>query len=306
MAKPLQNIETQHSDMIHDSQFDYYAKKLATCSSDRTIKVFDVTDGVHHNSATLTGHEGPVWQVAWAHPKFGVLLASCSYDGSVFIHREAPQNTWTKIHHHQFHKASVNSISWAPHEYGLMLACASSDGSVSILEYVKDQWHFSSFQNDVLGCNAVSWAPYSALGNIPEDGSAPVKRLVTASCDKTVRIWRCLSNSDSTPQWVEEAKESPVSPHVDWVRDVAWAPNTAMPYNILASCSEDESVVIWKQTDKDKPWTHEIMYKFSAPVWRVSWSVTGNVLAVSTGDHKVSLWKQSVDETWVNISTVDE
>ena len=24
-------------------------------------------------------HDGPVWQVAWAHPKFGTLLASCSF-----------------------------------------------------------------------------------------------------------------------------------------------------------------------------------------------------------------------------------
>lgn len=75
------SIDTQHDDMIHDSQFDYYAKRLATCSSDRTIKIFDVAGERFHNSATLTGHEGPVWQVAWAHPKFGTLLASCSYDG---------------------------------------------------------------------------------------------------------------------------------------------------------------------------------------------------------------------------------
>jgi protein transport protein SEC13 len=47
------------------------------------------------------------------------------------------------------------------------------------------------------------------------------------------------------------------------------------------------------------------MKSFDAPVWRVSWSVTGNLLAVSTGDHKVSLWKQSVDESWVEVSKID-
>ena len=36
---------------------------------------------------------------------------------------------------------------------------------------------------------------------------------------------------------------------IDWVRDVAWAPSTAMPVNIVASCSEDCSVIIWKQTE---------------------------------------------------------
>lgn len=105
-------------------------------------------------------------------------------------------------------------------------------------------------------------------------------------------------------KWAEETDKE-ASPHQDWVRDVAWAPNTAMPYNIIASCSEDRSVHIWKQTEQDGRWSHTLLCSFDAPVWRVSWSVTGNVLAVSTGDHKVSLWKQSVDESWQQISTVE-
>ena len=98
------------------------AKKLATCSSDRTIKIFDAVNG--HELATLTSHEGPVWQVAWAHPKFGTLLASCSYDGAVIIHKQHDNgqaaNSWSKIYEHKRHKSSVNSISWAPHEYGII------------------------------------------------------------------------------------------------------------------------------------------------------------------------------------------
>lgn len=93
---------------------------------------------------------------------------------------------------------------------------------------------------------------------------------------------------------------------VDWVRDVAWAPNTGMPHNIIASCSEDRTVQIWKQTEANGVWTPTVMHTFDAPVWRLSWSVTGNVLAVSTGDHMVTLWKQSVDETWVQITSVDD
>lgn len=36
----------------------------------------------------MKGHTGPVWQVAWAHPKYGHILASCSYDGKVLIWKE--------------------------------------------------------------------------------------------------------------------------------------------------------------------------------------------------------------------------
>ena len=65
----------------------------------------------------------------------------------------------------------------------------------------------SYFQNDQLGCNTVSWAPYSALGSIMDDGS-PVRRLVTGSCDNTVRIWAYNSQLN---KWQEEVTSS--SPH---------------------------------------------------------------------------------------------
>ena len=87
---------------------------------------------------------------------------------------------------------------------------------------------------------------------------------------------------------------------------MAWAPNTGMPFNIIASCSEDRNVYIWKQIEKDGLWSPTLMKSFDCPVWRVSWSVTGNVLAVSTGDHNVTLWKQSVDEKWIQITNVED
>lgn len=105
----LQTIDTHHSSNIHDAQLDYYGKKLATASSDCKINIFEVVGDSQHNQLdSLSGHSGPVWQVGWAHPKFGVLLASCSYDKSVIIHRESPPGTWSPVHKHELHTASVN------------------------------------------------------------------------------------------------------------------------------------------------------------------------------------------------------
>ena len=36
------NFESGHNEMIHDAQLDYYGKTLATCSSDKLIKLFHV------------------------------------------------------------------------------------------------------------------------------------------------------------------------------------------------------------------------------------------------------------------------
>lgn len=140
MVNPVTSIESYHEDMVHDCQFDYYSKKLATCSSDRTIKIFEVNGDLYTCTTTLKVHDGPVWQVAWAHPKFGPLLASCGYDGLIVIHREVSTNNWTKVYETSVPEASVNSISWAPHEFGLILAAASSDGKVTIIELDQGTW----------------------------------------------------------------------------------------------------------------------------------------------------------------------
>merc|ERR1712093_432830 len=106
-------LETQHEDMIHDAQLDYYGKRLATCSSDRNIKVFEIEGEHQRHIADLKGHEGPVWQVCWAHPKFatgGSLLASCSYDHKVIIWKEGPQQCFSAVYTSDKHTSSVNSI----------------------------------------------------------------------------------------------------------------------------------------------------------------------------------------------------
>ena len=90
MVTVQSTVDTGHEDMIHDAQMDFYGTRLATCSSDRSVKIFDVRDGTQTLAADLRGHEGPVWQVTWAHPRFGNILASCSYDRRVIIWQVRP------------------------------------------------------------------------------------------------------------------------------------------------------------------------------------------------------------------------
>jgi protein transport protein SEC13 len=192
-AKPTP-VETQHEDTIvckpspscsvlikqqHDAQLDYYGKRLATCSSDKTIRIFNVVKGEakgepvilkgfvasilrpYEEETDADRHTAPVWQLSWAHPSFGSILASSSYDGRVFIWKEVGpgqssggggelQDGWERIKEHTLHTASggwiclglndadmvlVNSIAWAPYDLGPILACASSDGKISVLSF---------------------------------------------------------------------------------------------------------------------------------------------------------------------------
>lgn len=50
-------------------------------------------------------HEGPVWQIAWAHPMYGSILASCGYDRKVIIWKENG-GSWEKLHEYANHDSS--------------------------------------------------------------------------------------------------------------------------------------------------------------------------------------------------------
>ena len=301
----LQNtIDTQHEDMIHDAQLDYYGRRLATCSSDKTVKVFEIANNTRTLIDTLVGHEGPVWQVAWAHPKFGSILASCSYDRKVIIWKEGTSG-WVKLYEFGEHKSSVNSVQWAPHEWGLLLACVSSDESFSIISNSGDgQWKSTKHENaHALGCNAVSWAPAINPSSLLEANTrhplSNVKRIVTGGGDNLVKIWR-----EENDNWILEDK---LEEHSDWVRDVAWAPSVGLPRSRIASCSQDGKVIVWtKDESSGENWNPKVLKTFAEVVWRASWSVTGDILAVSGGDNKVTLWKEQKGGEWACVSEVNK
>jgi protein transport protein SEC13 len=283
--------------------------------SDRTIKIYNVSEDSYEHTATIQGHEGPVWEVSWAHPKFGSILASCSFDGSVLIHREQQQQqqhrggqqpagqSWGILHaSYRLHESSVNSVQFHPEL--LMAAAASADGRVSILSHQPHNhtWLVEYIDDCPTGVNAVAWAP-NVGSNSGADKPRPL-RLVSGGCDHQIRIYAYDDQNRSWNMEFESGATSSLS-HTDWVRDVAWAPRVLNRNQIVASCSEDGTVLIWKELEGGN-WEATKMHDFGEPVWRVSWSMTGHLLAVSSGTSTVTLWKAGLDGAWIQVQTKDE
>mmetsp|Transcript_132 Transcript_132/g.478 ORF Transcript_132/g.478 Transcript_132/m.478 type:complete len:307 (+) Transcript_132:228-1148(+) len=306
MTVPQQSFDSGHTDTVHDVQLDFYGKRMASASSDRLVKIFDVAGEAHHHVADLAGHEGPVWQVSWAHPKFGNLLASCSFDHKVIIWQEVQEGVWTQVYQtpNTLHTASINSVCWAPSELGLMLACGSSDSTISIITHntATGAWETTKIGADEpahpIGVTSVSWAPAVPPGSLvsAQGPSEPVMRLVSCGCDNNVKIWTFNQQSG---RWVQEG--SSLAMHSDWVRDVAWAPNLGLPMNTIASAGQDGKAIVWTEKPGGS-WEPVVLKDFGVPVWRVSWSTIGNILAISDANNAVTLWKEEVDGQWQCIS----
>lgn len=270
---------------------DFYGKRVATASSDFTIKIFDVVGGNHVLTAQLGGHTGPVWRVAWGNPKFGTLLASCSYDRKVIMWREDAPGRWSKIFEDASAQQGVQSIAWAPESYGMMLAAASLDGQVSVFSYTDGKtWDHKRFPAHAGGVNAVSWSFSNA--------EVPVKRMVTAGCDNQCKVWIFMQEQG---MWLQQ-KSFPAGAHSKWIKDVAWAPPTAgSNVQTLATGSDDQTVIIWSE-DSVGSWKPLKKLSFSAPVCRVAWSIMGDILSVSLQRGPVSLFKQQNGD-WQQVDT---
>lgn len=165
-----------------------------------------------------------------------------------------------------------------------------------------------------MGVNSVSWGPsffpitfQNDDDNNRTNSLAPM-RFVTGGCDNLVKIWTVDNSSeDSLDIGLKNFKSTDLDGHSDWVRDVAWLNYVGYAYDTIATCSEDETVIIWKFDTKEYKWKKtNLNKKFSTPTWKVSWSHCGSFLAVSAGDNCVYLFKENVDGNWEEISQVNQ
>lgn len=55
-AKGVDLLSIEANEAQHDAVLDYYGRRLATCSSDKTIKIFEVEGETHRLVETLKGY----------------------------------------------------------------------------------------------------------------------------------------------------------------------------------------------------------------------------------------------------------
>ncbi|KAG8810462.1 hypothetical protein FRC17_002932, partial [Serendipita sp. 399] len=117
------------------------------------IKIWnlDENNGQWTNDSDWKAHDAPVCKLSWAHPEYGTILASCSFDKTVKIWEEGgvepargtESNTGSRWHDRatlsesRLNGASVRAIEFGPRHFGLKLAVLSSDSYLRIYDCVE-------------------------------------------------------------------------------------------------------------------------------------------------------------------------
>lgn len=139
MHKNLITLENDLQSPIYDMSFDWFGKRIAIVTKNQRISIYKlVNDKWEKEYDELdTKHNGPIWKIKWAHPSFGNIIATCSYDKTIAIWEEKKKNlteskTWERIHNIGNFGDSIEDIKFAPSRHEFVLASACADGKVTV------------------------------------------------------------------------------------------------------------------------------------------------------------------------------
>nr|CAD2136388.1 unnamed protein product [Meloidogyne enterolobii] len=222
-----------HSDTIHHVEFDFYGKRVVTVSSDKLVCIWDKE--VHGNwkrSASWKKHGGAVWKARFAHPEFGQVLATCSFDNTIQIFDKDAvdvmdarssmsasdfSNGWVCRTVLRQSTSSITDIQFAPHYLGLQLAACTSSGRLVIYEaediMALDNWNVL-VDNEICQHRlcSLSWSrsrfdpPYIALASDDADAPAEEKVFLFRVVNTGIFPARVISSTSSTPVEKQQQK----------------------------------------------------------------------------------------------------
>ncbi|XP_015589497.1 nucleoporin SEH1-A [Cephus cinctus] len=306
------SINAEHKDLIHDIAYDFYGQRMATCSSDQFVKVWDEDEhGNWHLTASWKVHSGSVWKVTWAHPEFGQVLATCSFDRTAAVWEEIVgegsgpgergMRHWVRRTNLVDSRTSVTDVKFAPKTLGLLLATCSADGVIRIYE-APDVMNLSQWtlQHDIsckLPCSCLTWNP--SLSRLHPPMLAVGSDDSNTSNGGKVFIYEYSENSR---RWT---KTETLSNVVDPVHDIAFAPNLGRSFHTLAIATKDVRIITLKPV-QDSAQSGLSRFEITTAkfedhyctVWRVCWNIMGTILASSGDDGCVRLWKDNYINNW--------
>lgn len=331
---------TGHEELIHDIKYDFYGKHIATCSSDQHIKVFDLdsTTSTWVLNDLWKAHDSLIVKLSWAHPEFSSskILASCSYDRTVKIWQEQPEELhgsgrrWLKLATLAIESyGPIYDVVFAPSHLGLKLGCVGLDGIFRIYEsldpsdltnweltteipILSEQLPAKSLQSSF----GIEWCPskftniekfiivaldqgfiYGASGNLQHEENA--------LGEYGSEVDQSSINSHATNKVV---KLCDLPEHNGLIRSVSWAPSMGRDYHLIATGCKDGYVRIFKATESPngelKIDTLAKLNDHKLEVWRVNWNLTGTILSSAGDDGKIRLWKCNYLNEWKCMSVV--
>ncbi len=223
-----------------------------TATTDDTVENLTTDDGaVWVLSDSWKAHDSTIVKVVFASPEFGQVIASCSYDSTVRIFEEDPQEApnsgkrWKRRATISDFHGALYDIAFAPPHLGLKLATIDSDGMFHVHAAPDPnnltQWESLVPEESLItkqasknrqSSFALSWCP-----------SMFFKEYIAVSAQDSAYIYERSGLGK-----YKRVAQFPSSNGL--IRDIAWAPSMGRQFQLIALASVDGNIRIYKVTRK--------------------------------------------------------
>jgi len=242
---------------IRKIKFAPDGNKLATCSFNGKVQIYELDNGQWESSAELEGHESEVKSISWSAD--GNLLATCGRDKSVWIWECWEEGDYECSAVLTSHSADVKDVIF--HPYDPILISASYDMTIKVYKEIDSEWDCIQ---TIVGHTDTVWAV---------DWSPDGKRIASVGSDNCLRIWK---QNDGK----YELERNVQGEHERNIYSVNWSER-----GILTG-SGDNKIRLFVEQD-DQSWICTKTIELRADINSVAWCRDNKRAAAGTDDGEV-------------------
>nr|XP_002121169.1 probable cytosolic iron-sulfur protein assembly protein CIAO1 homolog [Ciona intestinalis] len=268
-----------HGDRVWDVKWNPKGTLLATCGTDKTIRIWGKEgDKWVCKSILQDGHQRTIRKVGWS--PCGNKLASASFDATICIWDKS-SGQFESAATLEGHENEVKAVAWS--QSGEYLATCSRDKSVWI-------WSVDDEEDD-FECAGVLTVHTQDVKDIAWHPFEPI--VASASYDDTIKLFK-----EDDGEWLSFAT---LSGHSSTVWSVSWSKDGRR----LVSGSDDKTIKVWQKyepgnmegiaTKGETPtWkcVCTLSGYFNQPIYCVTWCHQTDMIAACSGDNSIIVFRE--------------